>query len=80
MAVVKLGIAVESPEEVMDKLHQQATCLGPVNGRNTARDRGTRAESLGFERIVGAELIFVPVDSSSHSIAGADVHLGKGGL
>ena len=24
------GIAVEKPEEVMEKIHQQATCLGPV--------------------------------------------------
>jgi hypothetical protein len=28
--VVKLGIAVEQPEEVMEKIQQQATCLGPV--------------------------------------------------
>lgn len=30
MAVVKLGISVESPDEFMAKLHQQATDLGPV--------------------------------------------------
>lgn len=27
---VERGIAVEKPEEVIEKIHQQATCLGPV--------------------------------------------------
>ena len=26
----KPGIAAEKPEEVIEKIHQQATCLGPV--------------------------------------------------
>ena len=30
MAEGQRGIAVETPEEVMEKIHQQATCLGPV--------------------------------------------------
>jgi hypothetical protein len=30
MAGVKPGIAAEKLEEVMEKIHQQATCLGPV--------------------------------------------------
>lgn len=30
MAGFKPGIAVEKPEEVMEKIHQQAMCLGPV--------------------------------------------------
>ncbi len=30
LTVVKLGIAMEKPEEVMEKIQQQATCLGPV--------------------------------------------------
>ncbi len=30
MAGSELEIAAEKPEEVMAKIHQQATCLGPV--------------------------------------------------
>jgi hypothetical protein len=30
VAVAKLGIPVETPEEFMEKLHHQATDLGPV--------------------------------------------------
>ena len=30
MAEGQRGIAVETPEEVMEKIHQQATYLGPV--------------------------------------------------
>jgi hypothetical protein len=30
MAGSEPGIAAEKPEEVMAKIHQQATCLGPV--------------------------------------------------
>ena len=30
MVGVKPGTMAEKPEEVMEKIHQQATCLGPV--------------------------------------------------
>ena len=30
LAGSKPGIVAENPEEVMEKIHQQATCLGPV--------------------------------------------------
>ncbi len=42
MAGVKPGIAAEEPEEVMEKIHQQATCLGPVMEEilRAAQERG----------------------------------------
>ena len=30
LAGSKMGTVAEKPEEVMEKIHQQATCLGPV--------------------------------------------------
>ena len=50
MAGVKTGIAAEKPEEVMEKIHQQATYLGPVM-EEILRATRARAESLGTERI-----------------------------